>query len=63
MPRGGRPYQGAAGYSDGVQHLEEARSLWQKAVPRTGQAATIQGELLRAVERLRDEAQRNGNIN
>jgi hypothetical protein len=28
-----------------------------------GLADTVQGELLRAVEKLRDEAQRNGNVN
>lgn len=46
-----------------MRHDEEARSLWRTAVPPRGQAATIQGELRRAVERLRHEAQRNGNIN
>ena len=29
----------------------------------SGQADTVQGELLRANEKLRDESQRNGNIN
>ena len=28
----------------------------------SGQADTVQGELIRAVERLRDEAYRNGNV-
>jgi hypothetical protein len=32
-------------------------------VPKQGQAATVQGELLRANEKLRDESQRNGNCN
>jgi hypothetical protein len=32
-------------------------------VPRSGQAETVQGELIRAVEKLPDEAQRNGNVN
>lgn len=32
-------------------------------VPPRGQARTIQGELLRAIEKLRWEAQENGNIN
>ncbi|MEU8249947.1 hypothetical protein [Nonomuraea sp. NPDC048916] len=41
----------------------DARRIWQTHVPRRGQADTVQGELLRAVEKLRDEAQRNGNIN
>ncbi len=37
--------------------------IWQNLVPKSGQAETIQGELLRANEKLRDEAQRNGNGN
>jgi hypothetical protein len=53
----------ARAYPDPVKYPEEARSLWQTSVPRSGQAATVQGELLRAVEKLRDESQRNGNIN
>jgi len=40
-----------------------AKIIWQKLVPSSGQANTVQGELLRAIEKLRDEAQRNGNIN
>jgi hypothetical protein len=40
-----------------------AKEIWRNLVPAMGQAATVQGELLRAVEKLRDEAQRNGNIN
>jgi hypothetical protein len=46
-----------------VRYFEEARTLWQTYVPARGQAETVQGELIRAVEKLRDEAQRNGNIN
>jgi hypothetical protein len=46
-----------------MQHLEIGKKIWQTLVPRSGQADTIQGELLRAIEKLRDEAQRNGNIN
>ena len=46
-----------------LQHPEVARTIWKTLVPRTGRAATVQGELLRAVEKLRDEAQRNGNVN
>lgn len=44
-------------------YFETAKIIWQKLVPKSGQADTIQGELLRAIEKLRDEAQRNGNIN
>jgi hypothetical protein len=44
-------------------YFETAKIIWQKLVPKSGQADTTQGELLRAIEKLRDEAQRNGNIN
>lgn len=44
-------------------YFETAKIIWQKLVPKSGQAETVQGELLRAIEKLRDEAQRNGNIN
>jgi hypothetical protein len=37
--------------------------IWRNLVPKSGQATTVQGELLRAVEKLRWEAQNNGNIN
>ena len=40
-----------------------ARWIWQNLIPRQGQAETLQGELLRVVERLRWEAQINGNVN
>ena len=46
-----------------MEHFDEARAIWKAHVPRSGQAETVQGELLRAVEKLRDEAQRNGNVN
>jgi hypothetical protein len=42
---------------------EEFKRLWAELVPTTGQAATVQGEVIRAVGRLSDEAYRNGNIN
>jgi hypothetical protein len=44
-------------------YFEEAKGIWQSFVPKSGQSATVQGELLRAVEKLRDEATRNGNGN
>lgn len=44
-------------------YFETAKVIWKKLVPGSGQADTVQGELLRAVEKLRDEAQRNGNGN
>lgn len=37
--------------------------IWSNLVPKSGSASTLQGELLRAIERLRWEAQSNGNIN
>ena len=44
-------------------YLEIGRFIWKNYVPSSGQADTVQGELLRANEKLRDEAQRNGNCN
>jgi hypothetical protein len=46
-----------------VKYAEEAKHLWQTYVPKLGQADTVQGELIRAIEKLLDEAQRNGNCN
>jgi hypothetical protein len=46
-----------------MQYFEEAQSIWKAYVPKSGQSQTVQGELLRAVEKLRDEAIRNGNMN
>lgn len=46
-----------------VSSFETARWIWKHLVPKSGQATTVQGELLRAVEKLRWEAQSNGNIN
>jgi CheY-like chemotaxis protein len=40
-----------------------AAKIWQAHVPQSGQSLTVEGELIRAVEKLRDEAQRNGNGN
>jgi hypothetical protein len=44
-------------------YFETAKFIWKTYVPKSGQAETVQGELLRAVEKLADEAQRNGNGN
>ena len=46
-----------------MQHFNEAARIWRECVPKSGQADTTEGELLRAVEKLRDEAIRNGNMN
>jgi hypothetical protein len=45
------------------EYLETGKFIWKTYVPKSGQAETVQGELLRAIERLADEAQRNGNVN
>ena len=41
----------------------EHQRLWADLVPKEGQADTLQGELVRIVGKLTDEAYRNGNIN
>jgi hypothetical protein len=45
------------------KYLELGQHIWKTYVPKSGQAQTVQGELLRAIEKLADEVQRNGNIN
>ncbi len=46
-----------------MAYFKEAKAIWMQFVPKSGQAETVQGELLRAVEKLRDGAIRNGNGN
>ena len=46
-----------------MDYIKNANELWETYVPGSGQAATLQGELLREIEALRTEAQENGNIN
>lgn len=45
------------------EYREIGRYIWNTYVPKRGQATTVQGELLRANEKLRDESHRNGNVN
>lgn len=45
------------------RYQKEAAALWNELVPPSGQAETVQGELIRCVGRLSDECTRNGNIN
>ena len=45
------------------KYLEECHTIWKKYVPDNGQAGSLQGELLREVEKLRYEAMNNGNVN
>jgi hypothetical protein len=42
---------------------KEHQRLWDTFVPASGQADTVQGELVRIVGKLTDEAYRNGNMN
>jgi hypothetical protein len=41
----------------------EQKRLWKELVPSSGQADTLQGELVRIAGKLTDEAYRNGNAN
>lgn len=52
---------GIRGYK--LTHLKTCRKIWKKWVPERGQADTLQGEMLRQLEKLRREALGNGNIN
>jgi hypothetical protein len=45
-----------------LHYPELAGRIWKDLVPPTGRANTVQGELLRSVERLRDDAKQNGNM-
>ncbi|MBP0988412.1 MAG: hypothetical protein J6S92_09045, partial [Oscillospiraceae bacterium] len=44
-------------------HFEECKKIWQTLVPQVGQADSVQGEMLREMEKLRYEACANGNKN
>ena len=41
----------------------EFNRLWEQLVPEKGEAATVQGEMVRAIGRLLRECEDNGNIN
>jgi hypothetical protein len=45
------------------RYQKEAKQLWKKLVPESGQADTVQGELIRCITRLGSESYRNGNAN
>lgn len=45
------------------KYFDECKFIWKNYVPKNGQATTLQGELLREIEKIRCEAQDNGNIN
>jgi len=42
---------------------EEYAELWERLVPKSGRADTVQGELVRTIGRLASEYYRNGNVN
>ncbi len=44
-------------------HLETAKFLWKTYVPKAGQAETVQGELIRIVEKLDHEIMGNAKAN
>jgi len=46
-----------------MKYFEEAKQIWVNYVPKSGQSDTVEGELIRAIEKLRYEAQNNGNVN
>lgn len=45
------------------KYFKECKDIWENYVPKYGKANCLQGELLREIERIRCEAQDNGNIN
>lgn len=45
------------------EYRKIGKFIWHNYIPKSGQSDTVQGELLRAIEKLRDESQRNGNAN
>ena len=44
-------------------HITTCKKIWRDYVPDRGQSGILQGELLRQLEKLRYEAQNNGNMN
>jgi hypothetical protein len=47
----------------GYRWQDEHQRLWSELVPPSGQATSVQGELVRCIGKLTDEAYRNGNCN
>lgn len=45
------------------KYHNECKFIWKNYVPKNGKSEVLQGELLRAIEKLRYEAQDNGNAN
>jgi hypothetical protein len=49
--------------ADAVRWQERYQELWQRLVPSSGAAATVQGEVIRISGRINDELERNGGVN
>jgi hypothetical protein len=47
----------------GKSNIEILKWIWGNLIPAEGQSIWVQGEVLRAIEKLRREAQANGNVN
>ena len=45
------------------KYFEQCKFIWKNYVPKSGKSECLQGELLRMLEKIRCEAQDNGNIN
>lgn len=45
------------------KYRKECKYIWKTYVPKNGKGSNLEGELLRQLEKLRFEAQNNGNIN
>src|SRR5262249_28968931 len=56
-------YDELAGTVDENYYWTRHEQLWEALVPPSGQAKTLQGEIIRIVGKLTREAYRNGNIN
>lgn len=46
-----------------MKYCSECKYIWKTYVPERGQCSVLQGEVLREIEKLRYEAQNNGNVN
>ncbi|MCQ9282517.1 hypothetical protein NQ129_12080 [Priestia aryabhattai] len=44
-----------------MKYFEQAKEIWTKYFPKNGQTDIVEGELIRAIDKLRWEAQSNGN--
>lgn len=46
-----------------MKYEKEVRIIWKEQVPKSGQSLTVEGELIRVIERLRWEAMGTANMN